>query len=199
MTREQAIQILKQLQDDDLRAYCPLFVKPNSERRDWEQKAIEKWNNEINAFYLAIAALRQPEQKKGKWINMGTYCVCSLCQHTEPPQYDGVQLIPNFTPYCSMCGAKMGGRRMTREEEAIMNLSYILVEYPETSARGKAVLTAIEALAKMEAIQYVVDMPALWEQDDRRRYTKIVDIVRKGSGIKDASHPFADDVLMGGD
>lgn len=68
---------------------------------------------------------------------------------------------------------------MTRGEEAMMNLSYILVEYPETSARGKAVLTAIEALAKMEAIQDVVNMPALWESDDRRRYAKIVDIVRK--------------------
>lgn len=68
---------------------------------------------------------------------------------------------------------------MMREEEAIMNLSYILVEYPETSARGKAVLTAIEALAKMEAIQEVIDMPALWESDDRRRYAKIIDIVRK--------------------
>lgn len=68
---------------------------------------------------------------------------------------------------------------MTREEEAMMNLSYILVEYPETSARGKAVLTAIEALAKMEAIQKVIDMPFEWEQDDRCRYAKIVDIVRK--------------------
>jgi len=68
---------------------------------------------------------------------------------------------------------------MTREEEAIMNLSYILVEYPETSARGKAVLTAIEALAKIEAIQEVVDMPALWEPDDRRRYAKVVDIIKK--------------------
>ena len=43
---------------------------------------------------------------------------------------------------------------------------------------------AIEALAKMEAIQKVIDMPTLWEQDDRRRYTKIVDIVRKECRIK---------------
>lgn len=68
---------------------------------------------------------------------------------------------------------------MTREEEAIMNLSYILVEYPETSGRGKAVLTAIEALAKMEAIQRVIDMPLLWEQDDRRRYARVVNIVKR--------------------
>ena len=37
---------------------------------------------------------------------------------------------------------------------------------------------AIEALAKMEAIQTVVDLPMLWLQDERRRYGKVVDIVR---------------------
>lgn len=37
---------------------------------------------------------------------------------------------------------------------------------------------AVEALVKMEAIQKVIDMPFEWEQDDRRRYTKIADIVR---------------------
>lgn len=61
------------------------------------------------AVLMAIEALKQPERKKGKWINKGSYCVCSLCQHTEPPQYDGVQPIPNCTPYCSMCGAEMEG------------------------------------------------------------------------------------------
>lgn len=67
---------------------------------------------------------------------------------------------------------------MTRGE-AIQELEFIMVGHPKTSARGQAVLTAIEALAKMEAIQEIIDMPILWEQDDRRRYTKIVDIVRK--------------------
>ncbi len=43
----------------------------------------------------------------------------------------------------------------------------------------EAAITAFEALAKMEAIEEVIDMPFEWEQDDRRRYTKIVDIVRK--------------------
>lgn len=67
---------------------------------------------------------------------------------------------------------------MTRKE-AIEELAFILVGHPDTSRRGQAVLMAIEALSKMEAIQEIVDMPALWEQDDRRRYAKIVDIVRK--------------------
>lgn len=63
-------------------------------------------------------------------------------------------------------------------KEAIGELKFILVGHPETSARGQAVLMAIEALAKMEAIQEVIDMPFEWEQDDRRRYAKIVNIVR---------------------
>lgn len=93
---------------------------------------------------------------------------------------------------------------MTRGQAA-GELAFILVGHSETSRRGQAVLMAIEALSQMEAIQEVVDMPTLWEQDDRRRYAKIVDLVRKDSRIKidipsdDTSHPFADDVLMGGD
>jgi len=43
----------------------------------------------------------------------------------------------------------------------------------------EAAITAFEALAKMEVIQEVIDMPFEWEQDDRRRYSKVVDIVRK--------------------
>ena len=65
-----------------------------------------------SGLYTAIEAVTdipsvQPERKRGKWIDKGTYCVCSLCQHTESPQYDGIQPIPRFTPFCSMCGAKM--------------------------------------------------------------------------------------------
>lgn len=37
---------------------------------------------------------------------------------------------------------------------------------------------AIVALLKMETIQEVIDMPFEWEQDDRQRYSKVVDIVR---------------------
>ena len=64
-------------------------------------------------------------------------------------------------------------------EDAIQELEFILVGHPETSARGQAVLMAMEALAKMEAIEEVIDMPFEWEQDDRRRYARVVDIVRK--------------------
>lgn len=85
MTREEAIDVLKANYPD--RCYELL------------REAVD----------TAIEALKEPEQKKGKWINKGSYCVCSLCQHTEPPQYDGVQPIPNCTPYCSMCGAEMEG------------------------------------------------------------------------------------------
>lgn len=43
----------------------------------------------------------------------------------------------------------------------------------------EALNMAIEVLTKIEAIQKIIDMPFEWEQDDRRRYAKIVDIVRK--------------------
>ena len=43
----------------------------------------------------------------------------------------------------------------------------------------EALEMAIEALAKVEAIQSVIDMPTLWEQDDRGRYTKVANIIRK--------------------
>lgn len=56
------------------------------------------------------------EVKHGKWIDKGTYCVCSVCNHTNEPQFDGVQPIPCFTPYCSMCGAKMDGTRKENED-----------------------------------------------------------------------------------
>jgi len=42
-----------------------------------------------------------------------------------------------------------------------------------------AFAVAVEALTKMKAIQRIIDMPFEWEQDDRRRYAKIVDIVRQ--------------------
>ena len=56
---------------------------------------------------LSTILSTQPERKKGRWIDMGDHCVCDQCGHTESAQYDGVQPIPNFTPYCSTCGAKM--------------------------------------------------------------------------------------------
>lgn len=37
---------------------------------------------------------------------------------------------------------------------------------------------ALEALAKMKAMQEVIDMPFEWEQDDRRRYDRIVNIMK---------------------
>ena len=63
--------------------------------------------NDIDRQTILNLPSAQSEQKKGKWMNMGDYCVCNQCWHTELAQYDGVQPIPNFTPYCSRCGAKM--------------------------------------------------------------------------------------------
>lgn len=46
------------------------------------------------------------ERKKGKWMDMGDYCVCNQCWHTEQ-QFNGVEQIPRHTPCCAMCGADM--------------------------------------------------------------------------------------------
>ena len=54
---------------------------------------------ELEAFSMAIAALRQPEQKKGEWRyddNLKIYR-CSMCCHCSFLKY----------PYCMHCGAKM--------------------------------------------------------------------------------------------
>ncbi len=66
---------------------------------------------------------------------------------------------------------------MTRKEA----IDVLKKNYPDSCFEllREAVDTAFEALAKMEAIQEVIDMPTLWEQDDRCRYAKIIDIVRK--------------------
>ena len=70
---------------------------------------------------------------------------------------------------------------MTREE-AIKIMKWrlsLLRDYCVGSQEVEAVEMAIEALVKMEAIQKVIDMPFEREQDDRRRYSKVVDIVKK--------------------
>ena len=72
---------------------------------------------------------------------------------------------------------------MTRKEAAkTINSFFACNILPRCSGKQRlkeAIDTAFEALAKMEAIQEVIDMPFEWEQDDRRRYSKVVDIVRK--------------------
>lgn len=73
---------------------------------------------------------------------------------------------------------------MTREEaikeleQRLSTLKFIGGSYVDC-VNGEAIEMAIEALAKVEAIQAVIDMPTLWEQDDRGRYTKVASIIRK--------------------
>jgi len=66
---------------------------------------------------------------------------------------------------------------MTREEA----MDFLIAGYPASCYKEwrEAVDMAIEALAKMEIIERVIDMPLLCERDDRRRYAKIADIVKK--------------------
>ena len=49
------------------------------------------------ALEMAIEVLKQPERNKGRWIDVGDYCVCNQCWHTEQ----------HHTNFCSKCGAKM--------------------------------------------------------------------------------------------
>jgi hypothetical protein len=72
---------------------------------------------------------------------------------------------------------------MTNEEAAkIINRFFSCVTLPRCGGKQRlkeAFDTAFEALAKMEAIQDVIDMPFEWEQDDRRRYARVVNIVKR--------------------
>ena len=67
---------------------------------------------------------------------------------------------------------------MTREE-AIRELEFILVGHPETSARGQAVLMAIEALEQIKAIEGIIDVPNTIIQEDVLKYKMIVDVVKE--------------------
>lgn len=83
MTREEAITVLNMVE-----AHGPLVIE---------------------AKKMAIEALKQPERKKGEWIecnnfvfdkflfDTNTFFRCSLCTHD----------VKRKTKYCSACGAKM--------------------------------------------------------------------------------------------
>lgn len=87
MTREEAIEDIKHAVN-------------------WAKENDERWCDgvEIGSLELAIEALEQPEQKKGKWIKNedGTWS-CSLCHSWI--SYDQHY----YARYCLYCGAKMEG------------------------------------------------------------------------------------------
>lgn len=64
------------------------------------------------AYSMAIEALKQPEQKNGKWIVTGTFddfLKCSCCGYRKPWNQD----IFNF---CPNCGAKMDKEKLKNGE-----------------------------------------------------------------------------------
>lgn len=106
MTNKEAIEILKKMQEDAMWQYNPLAMKPNSDRREWENKLLKELNNEINALIKAIEAIKEAEQKKGKWlspsrnpeyVNKEFFYDCSICGFTT---MDKAYFCPN-------CRAKM--------------------------------------------------------------------------------------------
>lgn len=86
MTREEAIEALNEIFDDS------------------EYSRYEAWYG--TAMGMAIESLKQPEQKKGKWVKLedGTWS-CSLCHSwiSYEQHY--------YARYCLYCGAKMEGER----------------------------------------------------------------------------------------
>lgn len=59
--------------------------------------------NYHDAFIVAVKALEQPEQKKGKWIVAGffdSFLKCSCCGYMKPWNED-------IFKFCPHCGAKM--------------------------------------------------------------------------------------------
>ena len=47
--------------------------------------------------------------RHGRWIDKGEYAVCTECGGRSGTQYDGVELIPLMTQFCSNCGSLMDG------------------------------------------------------------------------------------------
>lgn len=83
---------------DALPMYDELFMKGINKSGVWVRyRDVEK---------LIRNAPTIEERKKGKWIDLGDYCICNQCWHTEQ-QFDGVECIPKHTRFCSNCGAEM--------------------------------------------------------------------------------------------
>ena len=64
----------------------------------------------VEAVYLAIEALQEPERKKGQWIILSSnedsaVCKCSVCGE-DFVFYNG-EFFPN---YCGDCGSDMRGQ-----------------------------------------------------------------------------------------
>lgn len=69
-----------------------------------------KGNTELlnESLDMAIEALRQPERKKGKWVNnIHDIPICNQCGYMTP--YDRAIDDYEYGNYCPKCGAKMEG------------------------------------------------------------------------------------------
>lgn len=83
--------------------------------RDWMIALRANYRDDgiiANAFTIAIEALKQPEQKKGKWIfsKSDGMTHCSACGQSDwrffmPTAKEATE----WMPICPKCGAKMEG------------------------------------------------------------------------------------------
>lgn len=95
MTKEEAIEIINN--------YFFYTVLPRINRKVVNQRKLEE------AIKMAIEALKQPEQKKGKWKVDWDWGIatCTNCNHDLDA--DIGYLLGSEMKYCPLCGAEMEG------------------------------------------------------------------------------------------
>ena len=83
----------------------------------WVKFDLESWEHQCLSYHptkealkMAIEALKQPEQKTGKWKVDWDWGIatCTNCNH-DYDDADNGYLLGNEMKYCPFCGAKMEG------------------------------------------------------------------------------------------
>lgn len=96
MTREEAIGRLEEEKGYYV-SYLPAGKKLGK---------AEEWGKAIEAYEMAIKALKQPEERMAKWILQDYYPVCNKCKGSALRDNIGMAIL---SEYCPSCGAKMEG------------------------------------------------------------------------------------------
>lgn len=74
-----------------------------SDLTEWQKG----WNDAIDTIMDEMPTVDAEPVKHGHWINKGYYAICSECGANSGTQYNGLEPTPNWSRYCSDCGAKM--------------------------------------------------------------------------------------------
>lgn len=98
MTKEDAIKRI-----EDFGLYHAIGDLPHSTRT-------------VEAFEMAIAALKQPQRMKGKWIDEGFYADGHGAHAFRCSECGGHIIEYDVDPFCRWCGADMRGREPYKGE-----------------------------------------------------------------------------------